>query len=163
MRFSRIAIIFQSANLCGTALAAFKGYHIREDLKKFDCDGRVISEHDYRYQKHRASISIENNEHPHQTSGNFVNQYLENFSDTRWVLFLDESSRKFYLSDLDIPGEIVRADNGTQKTSYVLVLDNQCRTVAMFMKHTITQTDMPGGTMIATDYKICGIIRNYVE
>ncbi|SZF05144.1 unnamed protein product [Blumeria hordei] len=159
MRFSSIAVIFQCANSFGTALAAFKGYHIDEGLKSFDCDGLVISEPDYRDQQYRASRSIENNVHPHQTTGDFMNAYLGNFSDGRWVIFLDESSRRFYLCNLDIPGTIEIADNKSQETSYVLVLDNLGRAVAIFTKLTVTETEMSGESSTGTKYEICGIVR----
>ncbi|VDB88011.1 Bgt-50399 [Blumeria graminis f. sp. tritici] len=86
--------------------------------------------------------------------------YLENRSDTRWVLYLDNSSEKFYSSDLNIPTKYEQTSSGTLRTTYVLILDNRCRTAAMFMRITITKINRAGEGLIETNHKICGIIRN---
>ncbi|CAD6502596.1 BgTH12-05187 [Blumeria graminis f. sp. triticale] len=61
MRFSSIAVILQSAIFFGIAFAAHEGSHFREELKAFDCDGRIISHSDYSNQQYLASLNIANN------------------------------------------------------------------------------------------------------
>ncbi|CAD6502600.1 BgTH12-05191 [Blumeria graminis f. sp. triticale] len=160
MRFSSIAVIFQCANFLGSALAAYQTSHIAEDRKKFDCNGFIIKYVDYRDDYFLAARSILNDEHPHPTSRGFISDYLGIGSDTRFVLFLDESSVAFYSSDLRIPMKTETTNRGTLQTSYFIILDNESRTVAMFMRVTNTHTDRFGESWTGTSYNICGIVRN---
>ncbi|CAD6502595.1 BgTH12-05186 [Blumeria graminis f. sp. triticale] len=162
MRFSIIAVILQNTIFFGTALAAHQGFHISEENKAFDCDGRIIRHSDYSSQQYSASQSISNNEYIETTSIDFLNKFLMDYQDRRCVLFLDGNSRNFYLTDLDITPSSKTYHSRTHQTSYSLVIDNRYRAVAIIMKLTSMKPDGTGWTTMGTGQKICGIFSNGV-
>ncbi|EPQ66164.1 putative secreted effector protein [Blumeria graminis f. sp. tritici 96224] len=87
MRLSRIAIIFQSASICTTSLAARYVRHINEAYKVFNCDIELEQEEYSRiyHEKILDSATI-------GTLSEELNDLVGNTRDTRNVQFYDQDN-----------------------------------------------------------------------
>ncbi|CCU82610.1 putative candidate secreted effector protein [Blumeria hordei DH14] len=134
MRFSRIAMIFQSASICTTSLAAIRVRHTNENAKVFRCDYFEIAQDEYsRVQHVELTDSLLNS----QTLTNLVYGLVENILDRRNVIFHDQEYGYYQFFDLESKWTRTQTEEGTIDTHHILVNDQHARACAMMMRKSL--------------------------
>ncbi|VDB88004.1 Bgt-50543 [Blumeria graminis f. sp. tritici] len=132
MRFSSIAIIFQSASIFLTVLAVYTKSHIPEERKNFLCGGRSITYSEYSWSSLVETTNVSGN----RNSWSWANQLSHLMSDSsnqNFVLFGPESevSKFFILQDLTTGGP---SDYHNHVFEYIVLVDKIERTCGMIMR-----------------------------
>ncbi|CAD6502580.1 BgTH12-05177 [Blumeria graminis f. sp. triticale] len=135
MRFSSIAIIFQSASIFTTTLAARRTSHLDDLFKVFDCNGYFI-----RYPQFSSS---QRSETFHSGQGRMSRSWsaqldylLQRPGDERVVLFGNGASHalKYYSLDTLATGNFV--DSWINNMEFIIAIDNLDRACGIIMKFT---------------------------
>ncbi|SZF03813.1 unnamed protein product [Blumeria hordei] len=157
MRFSRIAIIFQSASFCTTSLAARYSSHINEVNKVFKCDGYSIAQEEYsraEAEKFSDSDILQNMYQKHY-------ELIRDLRDTRVVQFHDADNGDYEYFDLTLKWFRYTNELDTVDVQFILVIDRQGRACAMMMRKTIYKHRYRGRQIPRISYKLCEVDSRY--
>ncbi|SZF03815.1 unnamed protein product [Blumeria hordei] len=153
MRFSRIAIIFQSASFCTTSLAARYSSHINEVEKVFKCDGYDITQAEYSQAEPERFLD----------DNIILNLYekhcelIRDLRDTRVIQFLDGDNRDYEYFDLTLQWFRYTTEFYTVDVQPILVIDRQGRACGMMMRKTIHNIGFEGRQIPLILYEMCEV------
>ncbi|CCU76395.1 unnamed protein product [Blumeria hordei] len=155
MRFSSIAIIFQSANIFLTALAVYTTGHISEESKIFRCRQRDITERDFASTQRKEITHVAND----KISWSWTSQLSDLMTDSRnqnVVLFGKKSEvSKFYILErLTTSG----TSNGYNHTyEYIIMVDEHDRACGAIMR-VLTRASYDSSNLPDQNISLCSIV-----
>ncbi|CCU76396.1 putative candidate secreted effector protein [Blumeria hordei DH14] len=147
MRFSSIAIIFQSASIFVTTLAGGKIAHIPESRKSFQCERRLILGSSYERTLFEVLGQIRFKEIlPIDKS--IIYNLVDQADDSTNVFYEDETPDAFFFHKLEKPVDAIKDGVYVYDTNHILVIDNHGRTCGIVMRtvvrhRSINRSDVP--------------------
>ncbi|CAD6502588.1 BgTH12-05179 [Blumeria graminis f. sp. triticale] len=133
MRFSSIAIIFQSASIFATVLAGRVTNHILDQWKNFDCEGREFKGTVLDPLRQQAAKRVLDREVPPADESMIMNlkSQVDNLT---YVLYVDDYPASYYFQKIEGYSTSLRGGDYFYETDYIYVLDGYGRACAIMMK-----------------------------
>ncbi|CCU83215.1 putative effector protein [Blumeria hordei DH14] len=160
MRLSRIAMIFQSASIYTTSLAARYAAHPQENYKIFFCDVEFEQEMYARIEREKITDTG-----TIQTLNQELNRLVADTTHQRFVQFYDTDNGGYEYFNFPTRSRsmtILYLGNDLAITEYIIVIDRQGRPCSMFMRETLVPLRLSNRSMVRRSYSLCEVGTKYL-